>query len=49
MNEEHAALCASPEWASFLQTEVLAPLVTDVDLGQEMLELGPGPGARGGH
>lgn len=45
MNEEHAALCSSPEWASFLQTEVLAPLVTDVDLGQEMLELGPGPGA----
>jgi SAM-dependent methyltransferase len=45
MNDEHAKLCSSPEWASFLQTEVLAPLVTDVDLGQEMLELGPGPGA----
>jgi ubiquinone/menaquinone biosynthesis C-methylase UbiE len=45
MNEEHAKLCSSPEWADHLQTEVL-PLVTrDVDLGKHMLEIGPGPGA----
>jgi SAM-dependent methyltransferase len=45
MNENHAALCASPEWAEQLESEVLAPLVAAVDLGDEMLELGPGPGA----
>jgi ubiquinone/menaquinone biosynthesis C-methylase UbiE len=45
MNENHAALCASDEWAEFLEAEVLAPLVATVDLGSELLELGPGPGA----
>jgi SAM-dependent methyltransferase len=45
MNENHAALCPSPEWAEFLETEVLGPLVARVDLGDELLELGPGPGA----
>jgi SAM-dependent methyltransferase len=44
MNENHA-LCASPEWAEHLETDVLAPLAATVDLGGEMLELGPGPGA----
>jgi SAM-dependent methyltransferase len=45
MNENHAVLCASQEWAEHLESEVLAPLTTAVDLGDEMLELGPGPGA----
>jgi SAM-dependent methyltransferase len=45
MNENHAILCASPEWAEHLESDVLAPLVATVDLGDEMLELGPGPGA----
>ena len=45
MNENHATLCASPEWAEHLESEVLTPLVASVDLGDEMLELGPGPGA----
>jgi SAM-dependent methyltransferase len=45
MNENHQVLCASPEWAEHLESEVLAPLVTALDLGDEMLELGPGPGA----
>jgi SAM-dependent methyltransferase len=45
VNENHAELCASPEWAEHLESEVLAPLATAVDLGDEMLELGPGPGA----
>ncbi len=44
MNENHA-LCASPEWAEHLQAGVLPFLVRDVDLGKEMLEVGPGPGA----
>jgi SAM-dependent methyltransferase len=45
MNENHAVLCASPEWAEFLECEVLAPLTATVELGGELLELGPGPGA----
>ena len=45
MNENHAVLCASPEWAEHLESEVLEPLVATVDLGDDMLELGPGPGA----
>jgi SAM-dependent methyltransferase len=45
MNENHAVLCASPEWAEHLESEVLAPLAGTVELGDDLLELGPGPGA----
>ncbi len=45
MNEHHAKLCSSPEWAEHLQTDVLTPLARAVDLGAEMVEVGPGPGA----
>jgi ubiquinone/menaquinone biosynthesis C-methylase UbiE len=45
MNSNHAALCSSPEWAEFLCTEVLTPLAEGVDLGEELLEIGPGYGA----
>ena len=45
MNENHASLCASPEWAARIQQELLPGLVAGVDLGEEMLEVGPGPGA----
>jgi SAM-dependent methyltransferase len=45
MNENHAALCASREWAEHLESQMLVPLAAAVDLGDEMLELGPGPGA----
>ncbi len=45
VNEHHAKLCSSPEWAEHLQTDVLTPLARDVDLGAEMVEVGPGPGA----
>jgi ubiquinone/menaquinone biosynthesis C-methylase UbiE len=44
VNENHK-LCSSPEWAEWLQTKVLPYLVRDVDLGEKMLEVGPGPGA----
>jgi ubiquinone/menaquinone biosynthesis C-methylase UbiE len=45
MNEEHAKLCSSAEWAEHLQTEVLAPLVEGIQLGPRLIEVGPGPGA----
>jgi ubiquinone/menaquinone biosynthesis C-methylase UbiE len=45
MNENHARLCPSPEWAAYLQDEVLPSLTEHADLGEDMLEIGPGPGA----
>jgi ubiquinone/menaquinone biosynthesis C-methylase UbiE len=45
MNENHTQLCPSPEWAAHIQEEVLPYLATIVDLGDDVLELGPGPGA----
>jgi SAM-dependent methyltransferase len=45
MNESHAQLCPSPEWAEHIQGEVLPYLVSIANLGDYMLELGPGPGA----
>jgi ubiquinone/menaquinone biosynthesis C-methylase UbiE len=45
MNENHAKVCTSPEWAQFIQTDVLPTLTRDIDLGDRMLEIGPGPGA----
>jgi ubiquinone/menaquinone biosynthesis C-methylase UbiE len=45
MNENHARVCPSPEWAAHLQNDILPTLVEHADLGDDMLEIGPGPGA----
>ncbi|HEY1323997.1 MAG TPA: class I SAM-dependent methyltransferase [Streptosporangiaceae bacterium] len=45
MNENHAKVCPSPEWAEHMQREVLPSLTEHTELGDEMLEIGPGPGA----
>ena len=45
MNENHARVCPSPEWAAHIQEEVLPSLTEHADLGDDMLEIGPGPGA----
>jgi SAM-dependent methyltransferase len=45
MNENHANLLGTPEWAAFLHEEVLPVVTHGVDLGHDMLEIGPGPGA----
>ena len=45
MNKRHARLCASAEWAEYLQGDVLAPLLHDHDLGRRVIEAGPGYGA----
>jgi SAM-dependent methyltransferase len=44
VNENHA-LCSTPEWAGFMESEVLEPVTAGLELGDELLELGPGPGA----
>jgi len=44
MNEAHLLYLASDQWAETLKTELL-PWVEKVgDLGEEVLEIGPGPG-----
>jgi len=48
VNDNHATLCASPQWAEHLQVDVLSPLLAGVDLGARMVEVGPGPGAATG-
>ena len=45
MNENHAKLMPSPEWAAHIQDEVLPLATQGVELGADLLELGPGPGA----
>ena len=45
MNKNHAELCSSAEWADQLRTDVLKPLLDGVDLGPQLIEVGPGPGA----
>jgi ubiquinone/menaquinone biosynthesis C-methylase UbiE len=45
MNEEHAALCSSPEWAAYLHDDVLPAFSAIVKDNSHMLEVGPGPGA----
>lgn len=44
MNEAHLRLLASPEWAQTLRDELLPWLQQAGDLGDDVLELGPGPG-----
>jgi SAM-dependent methyltransferase len=48
MNENHAQVCPSPEWAEHIQQDILPLLTRDIDLGSAMLEIGPGPGAATG-
>jgi ubiquinone/menaquinone biosynthesis C-methylase UbiE len=45
VNENHQRLCPSPEWAEFLHTQVLPWLAERAEIGPELLEVGPGPGA----
>ena len=45
MNKWHAELLGTAEWAAFLHEEVLPVVTQGVDLGDDLLEIGPGPGA----
>jgi SAM-dependent methyltransferase len=48
MNSNHAKVCPSPEWAAHIRGDILPWLTQHADLGAEMLEIGPGPGAATG-
>ncbi len=44
MNEAHLRICASPEWAAYVESELLPWALQGAALGDEVLEVGPGPG-----
>ncbi|MGF7238704.1 MAG: class I SAM-dependent methyltransferase [Frankia sp.] len=44
MNQNHLDFLASPQWAQSLRTELLPWLTAVTDLGDDVLEIGPGPG-----
>jgi SAM-dependent methyltransferase len=44
MNQEHLALCSSAEWAEAVQRWIIPWVLEAVDLGDDVLEVGPGPG-----
>lgn len=44
MNAFHRWYCRSGRWRDRLQATILPALVDGVDLGDELLEIGPGPG-----
>jgi ubiquinone/menaquinone biosynthesis C-methylase UbiE len=44
VNEQHLAFCSSDEWAAGLKQWILPGALTGVELGDDVLEIGPGPG-----
>jgi SAM-dependent methyltransferase len=44
MNEEHLRLCASDEWSETVRYEILPWALGQWELGDDVLEVGPGPG-----
>jgi SAM-dependent methyltransferase len=44
MNDAHLEFCASPEWRTIVEELILPDALHDVDLGSEVIEIGPGPG-----
>lgn len=44
MNDGHLQFLASPEWAELLRTDLLPWVEEAGDLGDDVLEIGPGPG-----
>jgi ubiquinone/menaquinone biosynthesis C-methylase UbiE len=44
MNKEHLAYCAGPEWRETVREHVVPGATAGVDLGEHLLEVGPGPG-----
>ncbi len=44
MNEKHLELCSSAEWAEAVQQWIIPWVIDGVELGDDVLELGPGPG-----
>lgn len=44
MNEEHLKLCSSAEWAETVQKWIIPWVLDGIELGENVLEVGSGPG-----
>ena len=44
MNDDHLRLCASAEWAALVRDDLLPWVLGEDELGDDVLELGAGPG-----
>jgi SAM-dependent methyltransferase len=44
MNQQHLEYCSSDEWAEALRRWIVPSALADFDLGDDVLEVGPGPG-----
>ncbi|MGO9875449.1 MAG: class I SAM-dependent methyltransferase [Acidimicrobiia bacterium] len=44
MNETHLKLCSSAEWAETVERWIIPWVLESVDLGDDVIEVGPGPG-----
>jgi ubiquinone/menaquinone biosynthesis C-methylase UbiE len=44
MNAAHMEFCASDDWRQIVEELVLPDALRDVDLGPDVIEIGPGPG-----
>lgn len=44
MNQEHLEICSSDEWRGMMQDLIMPWALGDAQLGDDVLEIGPGPG-----
>jgi SAM-dependent methyltransferase len=44
MNEKHLELCSGAEWAEAVKKWIIPWVLDDLDVGDDVLEIGPGPG-----
>jgi SAM-dependent methyltransferase len=44
MNHAHMEFCSSPQWRAMIEEQILPPVLRDHDLGDDVIEIGPGPG-----
>ena len=44
MNAAHLEFCGGPEWRQIVHDMVMPEAMRDVDLGDDVVEVGPGPG-----
>jgi SAM-dependent methyltransferase len=44
MNSAHLEVCASPEWRQIVEENILPEALRGMDLGSDVIEIGPGPG-----
>jgi SAM-dependent methyltransferase len=44
VNQQHLEMCSSAEWAEAVERWIIPWVLESVDLGDDVLEIGPGPG-----